>query len=82
MCTFDGQMYYPFVSRAWIGESGASCFTAHDPTGMLDKELINESVEATNRSSLTSALSKDGALGSDDQNSIVIKQDVKKIVFY
>ncbi len=48
MCNIDGQSFYPFTSRTWIGDSGASCFITNDPTGIYDAEPINESIEAAN----------------------------------
>ncbi len=38
---------YPFASRTWMGDSGASCFTTN-PTGIYDTEPMNESIEAAN----------------------------------
>ena len=114
------KVFYPFTSRTWIGDSGASCFITNDPTGIYDAEPINESFEDANdlmkatikgkkdivirqvdsrttcytfepvkyckqakinMFSLTSALSNDGVLSSDDQNNNVINQDGMKIVF-
>ena len=48
MCNIDGQSFYPFTSRTWIGDSGASCFITNDPTGIYDTESINESIGAAN----------------------------------
>ncbi len=48
MCNIDGQSFYPFTSRTWIGDSGASCFITNDPTGIYVAEPINESIEAAN----------------------------------
>ncbi len=48
VCNIDGQSFYPFTSRTWIGDSGASCFITNDPTGIYDAEPINESIEAAN----------------------------------
>ncbi len=48
MCKIDGQSFYPFASRTWIGDSGVSCFTTNDPTGIRDAEPMNESIEAAN----------------------------------
>ncbi len=48
MCNVDGQSFYPFTSKTWIGESRSSCFITNDPTGMHDAEPINETTEAAN----------------------------------
>ncbi len=48
MCNIDGQSFYPFNSRTWIGDSGASCFITNDPTDIYDAEPINESIDAAN----------------------------------
>ncbi len=34
MCSIDGQCFYPFMSKSWIGDSGASCFITNDPPGI------------------------------------------------
>ncbi len=48
MCNIDGQSFYPFTSRTWIGDSGASCFITNDLTGIYDAKSINESIGAAN----------------------------------
>ncbi len=48
VCNIDGQRFYPFTSRTWIGDFGDSCFITKDPTGINDAEQINESIEAAN----------------------------------
>ncbi len=48
MCNIDGQSFYPFTSRTWNGDFGASCFITNKPTGIYDAEPMNESIEATN----------------------------------
>ncbi len=46
--TLMGKAFYPFFSRTWIGDSGASCFITNDLTGIYDAKSINESIGAAN----------------------------------
>ncbi len=41
MCNVDGQRFYPFTSRTWIGDFEAFCFITNDPTCMCNTEPIN-----------------------------------------
>ena len=37
ICQIDGHSFYPFTSRTWIGDSGASCFITNDPSGIIQQ---------------------------------------------
>ncbi len=48
MCNINGQSFYPFASKTWVGDSGVSCYITNDSAGIYDAEPINNSIEYAN----------------------------------